>query len=148
MTPTDDRNKSGRTAKGTFAPGNPGGPGRRPGRGPAAEIRAALGHDLHPILAALRAKALEGDIGAIKLIVDRLVPPLKPEELAAELDLAEGSLSDHARTVLAAIADGRIGPSQGATIITALSAAARVVEVDELISRIEALEQRSQGTQR
>lgn len=74
------------------------------------------------------------------------MPPLKPEELAAELDLAEGSLSDHARIVLAAIADGRIGPSQGATIITALSAAGRVVEVDELIRRIESLEQRSQGT--
>lgn len=145
MTPTDNRKKTGRTPRGTFAPGNLGGPGRRPGRGPAAELRAALGEDLHPILEALRARALEGDVAAIKVILDRLVPPLKPEEHATELDLPDGSLSATARAAIVAIGQGRLAPTQGAALIGALAAAARVVEVDELQARVQALENAAGG---
>lgn len=140
MNPIDDQKKTVRTPAGRFAPGTAGGPGRRPGRGPAAELRAALGEDLHPILQVLRAKALEGDVAAIRVILDRLVPPLKPEESATELELPEGSLSDAARAAIAAIGQGQLTPTQGAALISALAGAAKVIETSELVDRIERLE--------
>jgi hypothetical protein len=139
--PKPDRNKTVRDPRGRFTVGCAPGPGRRPGRGPAAELRAALAEDLHPILQALRAKALEGDTAAIGLILSRLVAPLKPEEPATEIELpASGTLSDIARATIAAVAQGQVAPSQAASLIGALAAAARVVEVDELQARVQALE--------
>jgi hypothetical protein len=96
---------------------------------------------LHPILQALRARALDGDVAAIGLILSRLVAPLKPEEPVTELELPpSATLSDAARCVIAAAADGQIPPSQAATLIGALAAAARVVDVDELAARVQRLE--------
>lgn len=139
--PNPDRMKTERDPRGRFTVGCAPGPGRRPGRGPAAELRAALGQDLHPILQALRAKALEGDVGAIGLILSRLVAPLKAEEPTTEIQLpASASLSDAARATIQAVAQGQVAPSQAASLIGALAAAARVVEVDELQARVLALE--------
>ena len=42
--------------------------------------------------------------------------------------------------MLASVAAGELAPSQGAALVAAISALARVVEVDELAARIEALE--------
>ena len=142
--PIDARKETARTAKGTFAPGNPGGPGRPPGRGPAAEMREMLATDVDKIIGVVRAQALAGDAQAIRIILDRVLPSLRPVELPAALTLpAGGTLADHAHAVVQAAADGDIAPSQAAQIVTALGGVAKIVETTELIKRIEALEARS-----
>ena len=140
--PIDDRQKTDeRGPGGRFAPGNKASPGRPPGRGPVAEMRAALATDLHQIIETLKAQALAGDAQAIRIILDRVLPSLRPVELPAALTLpAGGTLADHAHAVVQAAADGDIAPSQASQIVTALGGVAKIVETTELIKRIEALE--------
>lgn len=56
------------------------------------------------------------------------------------------TLTDKARVVLEAVADGRVPPDIGAQLVTAIGTVARVAEVDELLRRIEALEKRNEST--
>jgi len=107
-------------------------------------MRAALATDLHQIIETLKAQALAGDAQAIRIILDRVLPSLRPVELPAALTLpAGGTLADHAHAVVQAAADGDIAPSQASQIVTALGGVAKIVETTELIKRIEALEAKS-----
>ena len=141
---TNGRKTAGRGAGGRFAVGNEGSPGRPPGRGAVAEMRDALATDLHKIIDALKAQALAGDPQAIRIILDRVLPSLRPVELPAVLTLPVGaSLAEQARAVVQAAADGEIAPSQAAQIVTALGGVAKIIETTELVKRIEALETRN-----
>ena len=142
--PTNDRKKTDRGQRGRFAPGNKLSPGRPPGRGPVAEMRAMLATDLDDIIGVLREQALAGDVQAIRIILDRVSPALRPAELPTPLEWpADGTLADQARAVVQAAADGDLAPSQAAQFITALGGVAKIVENTELVARIEALEARN-----
>ncbi len=118
--------------------GNP--KGRPAGTGKVAEMRAAIAAHVPELLKALVVKALEGDVGAARLLLERTVAPLRAVEPAQALTLPDGTLTNQARAVLTAVATGELAPSQGASLIGAIGALARVAEIDELITRIEALE--------
>ena len=141
--PIDDRKKSDRGQRGRFAPGNKASPGRPPGRGPVAEMRALLATDLDKIVDTLKSQALAGDAQAIRIILDRVLPALRPVELPTTLALPEGTLTEQGRAVLAAIAAGDLAPGQGATVLAALGTLATLAEADELDRRVAALEARS-----
>jgi hypothetical protein len=146
--PIDDRQKSDRGPSGRFAPGNPGGPGRPSGRGPVAELRIKLAADIDQIIDALRTQALAGDPQAIRIVLDRVLPALRPVDLPTALSLpTDGTLADQARAVVQAAADGDLAPAQAAQIVTALGGVARIVETTELVRRVEALEARTKATQ-
>ena len=73
--PTPSRN--GRTARGRFAPGNPGGPGN-PYAKRVADLRAALLEsvteaDIRAVARALVKRAKAGEVPAIRELLDRLV---------------------------------------------------------------------------
>ena len=140
--PFDDRQKTDdRGVGGRFAPGNPGGPGRPPGRGPVAEMRSVLATDLDKIIEKLKAQALAGDAQAIRIILDRVLPALRPVDMPTMLALpVGGTLADQARAVVQAAADGDLAPAQAAQIVTALGGVAKIIETTELVRRIEALE--------
>lgn len=119
--------------------GNPS--GRKPGTGKVEKLRAALAKELPEVLEALVAQAKAGDTGAIKLILERTVPALRPVDAAAPLNLpAAGGLADQGRAVLAALAAGRLPANQAAGILQGLGNLAKLVELDELEKRIAALE--------
>ena len=141
---TNGKKTAGRGAGCRFAVGNEGSPGRPPGRGVVAEMRETLATDLHKIIETLKAQALAGDPQAIRIILDRVLPSLRPVELPAVLALPVGAtLAEQARAVVQAAADGEIAPSQAAQIVTALGGVAKIVETTELVKRIEALETRN-----
>ena len=144
--PIDDRKKSDRGQRGRFAQGNKASPGRPPGRGPVAEMRALLATDLDKIVDTLKSQALAGDAQAIRIILDRVLPTLRPVELPTTLALPQGTLTEQGRAVLAAIAAGDLAPGQGATVLAALSTLAKLAEADELDRRVAALEARSDST--
>ena len=145
-TPIDDRHKAGRGPGGRFTAGNKLSLGRPPGRGPVAELRATLAPDLDKIIDALRTQALAGDAQAIRIILDRVLPVLRPVDMPTTLALpADGTLAEQARAVVQAAADGDLAPAQAAQIITALGGVAKIIETTELMRRIEALEARNQG---
>ncbi len=124
-----------------WRPGQSGNPnGRPPGTGEVSKLRAALAVDVPDILRTVVAAAKNGDTQAARLILERVLPALKPTEHAQALSLPEGSLTDQGRAVLASVAAGELAPGQGAQLMTAIGTLARVAEIDELAARVAALE--------
>jgi hypothetical protein len=121
--------------------GNPA--GRKPGTGEVAKIRAAIAKQVPDLLDAMMAKALDGDVGAARLLLERAIAPLKAIEPVQALTLPDGTLTDQGRAVLRSVADGELAPSQGAALLGAIGTLARVTEIDELEARIAALEVRN-----
>ena len=81
--------------------GNPS--GRPPGSGQLQKLRFALAGDVPEILAALGAAAKAGDVQAARLILERILPPVKAIEQTVELRLPEGgTLTAQGRAVLSA----------------------------------------------
>ena len=74
------------------------------------------------------------------MLLDRVLPALKPVEAALSLPLPGATLTDRGRAALDAIAGGQLAPGQGAALLGAIGALAKLVETDELIRRIAALE--------
>jgi hypothetical protein len=104
-------------------------------------MRAQLGDKLPEILNRIQEAALNGDMAAARLIVDRVLPARKAEEMPVSLDIPKhGTLSEKAEAIIQAVADGAVAPSQGSQLITALGAMARIIEVEQLEQRISALE--------
>ena len=118
---------------GRWKPGESGNPkGRTPGTGEVAAIRAAIADRVPDLLAAMMTRALDGDVGAARLLLERAVAPLKAVEQPQALTLPDGTLTDQGRAVLSAVAAGDLAPGQGAALLGAIGTLARVTELDEL----------------
>lgn len=128
--------------RGSWKPGQSGNPaGRPPGTGEVSKLRAVIGERVPELLAAMINKALEGDVGAARLLLERAIAPLKAIEQAVALQLPDGdTLTAQGRAVLSAVARGELAPSQGAALLGAIGTLARVTEIDELSARITKLE--------
>ena len=132
-----------------FKPGQSGNPSGRPrGSGwiPAAreELKKAWDGEQPDGSDGIRQKVIElarnGDMGAIRIVAERVAPPLKATEPPVPLEMAGESITEKAYSVLSALGEGLLAPSQAAQLISALSALAQVQKVDELAKRLEALE--------
>ena len=125
-----------------WKPGQTGNPkGRPPGQSEITRIRASLAGDVPEILAGLVTAAKAGDTQAARLILERILPPVKAIEQAVKLQLPnDGTLTAKASAVLSAAAAGELAPGQAAQLIAALGTLAKISEVDELAARITALE--------
>ena len=128
-----------------WQPGQSGNPaGKTPGSGKIDKLRAALGKELPEVLEALVAQAKAGDTGAIKLILERTVPALRPVDAATPLNLPpEAGLAEQGRAVLAALAAGQLPVNQATGILQSLGSLAKLKELEELERRIAALEQKA-----
>ena len=124
-----------------WQPGQSGNPqGRPPGTGEVARLRAGIAERVPQILDRLTEAALAGDVQAARLLLERVLPPVKAVELPIELPLSEGRPTEQARQLLAAAAGGALAPDQAVSLMGALAALARITETDELRERIERLE--------
>jgi len=130
------------TKRNGWKPGQSGNPkGKTPGSGELQRLRASIAADVPDILAGLVLAAKGGDVQAARLILERVLPPVKPIEQAQELDFPEGgTLTAQGRAVLSAVAAGELAPGQGAQLLAAIGSLARVTEIDELTARITTLE--------
>ena len=108
-----------------------------------AKLRAAIADRVPELLAAMMARALDGDVGAARLLLERAIAPLKAAEQSQALSLPDGTLTDQGRAVLASVAAGELAPGQGAALLGAIGTLARVTEIDELARRIEVLEEKN-----
>ena len=130
------------SGQGIFKKGRSGNPAGRP-KG-IADKRVALRAMLEPHAEALVTKlvdlATNGDVAALRICIDRLIPPMKARDMPVQLGTMPETLADQGRTVLSAVGDGRLTPEQGSTLMQAISSQARIVEVDELERRVAALE--------
>ena len=78
--------------------------------------------------------ALNGDTTALRLCLERLIPPIRATEDAVKLpQLKEpAGLSDSGARLLPALADGQLTPTQATGLIQALAAQAKLIEIDDL----------------
>jgi len=91
--------------------------------------------------------AKKGDIAALRLCLDRIIPPRKDRSIAFQLPKIE-NLGDAAKAmaaILNAVASGEVSPSEGGEISRIVDAFAKSVEMVELQRRIAALEQHAKA---
>ena len=131
-----------------WKPGQTGNPkGRPPGQSAITKLRASIAPDVPGILKGMVKAAKAGDVQAARLILERVLPPLKGTEQPIELQFSEGgTLTAKADAVFAAAAAGELAPGQAAQMIAALGTLAKIIEVDELATRITALEAKRENT--
>ena len=144
--PIEAQQEMGRNEKGQFAKGHVHNPkGRTPGsRNKATEAALALMEgQLGQITQTLIDAALGGDLAAIRLVLERLVPPCK-EKVLPQIHLPAvtdaQSLPKLTAAILGAVADGRITPGEGQSLAALANTHAKNLELAELEQRIAALE--------
>ena len=126
-----------------FKAGQSGNPAGRPkgALGKATRWREALephGDDLFKVAVD---HALDGDMTALKLCLERISPPVKPNSEPVTFDLSGDTLSAKAESVLQAIAGGVIDVDSGRKLIGAISDLGKIIEITELEKRLAQLEQ-------
>lgn len=77
---------------------------------------------------------------AAKAAAPYLHPRLAPRDAMIEVAMS-GTLAEQACAVMKEMAAGAVSPAQASQVMGALASQARIVEVDELERRVEALEQ-------
>ncbi|MFA5921621.1 MAG: DUF5681 domain-containing protein [Methylococcaceae bacterium] len=125
-----------------FKPGVSGNPaGRKPGKSSSARIRAAIEKKSPELLRTVMNAALAGDMTAAKLLIDRVCPPLKAHALPINIESIPDSIAGQGSEIINATFSGQIPPDVGAQLIAALAGLGKIIEVEELLKRITALEE-------
>lgn len=116
--------------------------GRPVGSGVAGIIRKAINEKAPELLQVVIDKALtEGDAQAALALLNKIIPNLKAanEPVQFNLDTNKG-LSSTGEQIVQSIADGSVPLDSGTQLLGSLASLAKLQEIDELTSRIEALE--------
>ena len=126
-----------------WKPGESGNPaGRKPGTGEVAHLRAAIRDDVEDVIKAMVKAAKEGDSQAARLLLERVIPALRPVNSPVSLALDTNNLMVSGQSIFEAVGREEITPDQARELIQGLVGITKIRELDELASRIEALEQR------
>lgn len=105
------------------------------------KVTQALFDDAPAIARVVIDAALEGDMQAATLVLSRIAPPLKPNAERVEFDLSgDVPLSEQAQQILQAIAEGKVDPETGKTLIGCIQSVAGIRAVEDLEQRIIQLE--------
>ncbi|MCG7939495.1 MAG: DUF5681 domain-containing protein [Candidatus Thiodiazotropha lotti] len=126
-----------------FKPGQSGNPKGRPkGSRKISKLRAKLEPYADDLIEKAVDLALGGDLQALKLCLERLLPPLRPQAESVKLSALSKaeSLSDMGEAILQSIAAGELPPDVGRDLLTAIAAQMQIAEGDELQKRLELLE--------
>ncbi len=118
---------AGRNGRGQFLPGVSGNPaGRREGSRNRATLalQELLEGEGQKVIRRMVALALEGDPTALRLVAERLLPPMKDRPVSLELPAMNqpSDVAEAVRRALEAVASGEITPSEAETILKLLEA--------------------------
>ena len=142
---TASRNNGPNTGSSQFKPGNPGRP-----VGARHRVTRAIEDLLEGEADALTRKAIEkalnGDMTALRLCLDRLAPPRRDAPISIALPRVRSAVDavEASAAVLDAVAAGEVTPDEGGRIMALLTAHKTLVESGDLESRIVALEEKGQ----
>lgn len=135
-----------RDKQGRFIPGTSGNPGGRPKK--ADQLRELLSKDARAIAKQVIELAKGGDMKAARLVLDRCIPLERAVMPATPFSLnPDEPLTEQGKSVLAAISRGEIPPDTGRALIDAITALARVTELDEIQRRLDVIEAQQEGRQ-
>lgn len=128
--------------------GNSGNKNGRPrtGHAVAEHLRKRIGSDIDQILGSVIEQAKAGDLAACRLLIERILPAVRPIEAPVEMNLPKGAgIVAQGEAVLDAVSVGHIAPMQAGALLSGLGTLAKLVETQELQERITALENQSKG---
>ncbi|WP_426265159.1 hypothetical protein [Sphingomonas sp. PWP1-2] len=124
-----------------FAPGNP---GRVPGSRNRATVAAAamLDGDAEALTRKAIELGLEGDTVALRLCLERLVPPRKDSPIVFDLPpvTTAADVVSASAAVLSAVGAGEISPDEAGRVMTLLTAHRAIIETSDHAERLAALE--------
>jgi translation elongation factor EF-1alpha len=126
-----------------FKKGQSGNPAGRPKGSPdkRAKFREAFSDQAEDLISKVIEQALEGDMAALRMCIERIVPPVKPERGDIQIKFEDNAtLTEKGVTVIDSVASGNISIDQGQDMILMLHTQKRLVELDELLNRVERLE--------
>ena len=114
-----------------------------PGRSKIAKLRKLLEPHAEELVMKAKELAVSGDVTALRLCLERLVPPirLKDEPVFIASLKGKNNLVEQGQAVINAVAKGEISPGEAATVMQSIANQARIIEVDELEKRLKALEE-------
>ena len=136
--------------RGQFKPGQSGNPTGKP-RGARHRATVAAEALLDGEAEALTRRAvelaLEGDTTALRLCLERVLPPRKGRPINFTLPKMTntGDLRAAALAILGAVSEGDISPEEAAAVAPLIEGVRKAMETDELSRRLEALEQALEG---
>lgn len=124
-----------------FIKGTSGNPNGRPRGIPDKRTvyRETLHENAPEIIGLLIEKAISGDSVALRICTDRILPSLKAGDATINIQLS-GDLSEQGQQVLSALGNGQLSPAEAGSVFNSLQSQSRLIESDEIIERIEALE--------
>lgn len=128
-----------------FQKGQSGNPqGKRPGTRHKATQAALklLGGDLEAITQECIRQAKEGNLMAVKLVLDKLIPSAKELPVSLSLPKVEGAadLPAALSAIMAAVAQGGITPGEGQALTAMLEVYRKGLELTDIEARLTALE--------
>lgn len=137
--PENRANRLNRDTRGRWKKGQSGNAGGRGSR--ESDLRKKLSRGADEAIDTVLEAAKGGDMTACRLILERCVPVRKPQLEPVEFMCDTTDFSQAALSVISAISRGLVSPDVGTVILTGICNAMKIVEVDELVKRIEQLEQ-------
>ena len=130
-----------------WQPGQSGNPKGRPvgSRNKKNVIAEEFEKDGSEVARVVMNAALEGDMQAANMVLQRLSPPLRARAEKVTFELSpDAPLHQQANQVLASVAEGAIDPETGKMLIDCIQSVAGIRAVDELEARLQALEEKNQ----
>jgi len=128
-----------------FKPGESGNPDGRPkgAKDKRTQYRELFEPHADGLIEKVIEMALAGDTTCLKMCIDRLVSPFRAKDTTVTLDDIEGSLTEKGEKIINAMGEGELSPSDASSMLSALAAQARIIEIEELEKRVSDLEARN-----
>ena len=143
-------NSRSKQGKHLFRPGQSGNPAGKPKGTKNHSTRLAqrlLDGEEEALVRKIIELAKDGDMQALKVCFDRLIPPIKAQAAPVQIDLSEAlSMVDIGSAFIKAASEGRLPPDVATQMVAAVGTLARVAEIDELKERLAALESAVRAT--
>jgi hypothetical protein len=129
---------------GKFKAGQSGNPAGKP-KGTihkVTQLRDALLDDVPALLERTKKAALEGDMTAMKILLDRTVPTLKPGQATVYLPELDVDMPVHqkASIITNAVVTGDIPAESGLSLLKMAEALAKILETTQIREELDALE--------
>lgn len=135
------------TRKSTWKPGQSGNPAGKP-RGARNKatlmVLSLMEQGAEEITKAVVDAARGGDLGAARMVLERLAPPMRERPIAIDLprtDTAEG-INRAQQVIIEAVGMGELLPGEGNVLAGLVEARRKALETIELEQRVTALEEK------